>query len=175
MAHSKKFKKGDRVVYAGDIAIVEKDQYLFRNKPHVDLIGIYGVTGEKRVSVTKITHEKPSDAVEAPVGVNVFDGTTFTNARITGETLRANESASKLEPVLNKYERRIFNKSGESIVIDVYDVLEAYTVNNAATAHAVKKALVPGNRGHKDIFQDLDEVIQSTSRAIQIEFNRLEK
>jgi hypothetical protein len=55
------------------------------------------------------------------------------------------------------------------IKIDVYDVLVAFEVTNPATAHAIKKLLMPGNRGYKDKIQDLNEAIVSINRAIEIE------
>lgn len=56
-----------------------------------------------------------------------------------------------------------------TISIDVYDVLTAFNVTNPATAHAIKKLLMPGNRGHKSTEQDLKEALDSIDRAIEIE------
>jgi hypothetical protein len=68
---------------------------------------------------------------------------------------------AKLE---SKYSRRIGND-----VVDVYDVLMAFNVTNPATQHAIKKLLMPGNRGHKDKLTDLKEAHQSIARAIELE------
>lgn len=54
-------------------------------------------------------------------------------------------------------------------VIDVYDVINAYEITNPALQHAVKKALMPGQRGGKSVVQDLEEAIHSLQRAIDIE------
>ncbi len=64
----------------------------------------------------------------------------------------------------SKYSKRI----GKEIV-DVYDVLMAFNVTNPATQHAIKKLLMPGNRGHKDKLTDLKEAHQSIARAIELE------
>ena len=45
----------------------------------------------------------------------------------------------------SKYSKRIGKE-----MVDVYDVLMAFNVTNPATQHAIKKLLMPGNRGHKD-------------------------
>jgi hypothetical protein len=37
-----------------------------------------------------------------------------------------------------------------------------------ATAHAIKKLLMAGERGHKDKVQDLKEAKQSIERAIEL-------
>ena len=71
---------------------------------------------------------------------------------------------STVTPVPNKYQRTV-----PSTVIDVYDVLTAYSVTNPATQHAIKKLLHPGKRGHKDTLTDLREALASIQRAIQIE------
>lgn len=64
----------------------------------------------------------------------------------------------------SKYSKRIGKE-----VVDVYDVLMAFNVTNPATQHAIKKLLMPGNRGHKDKLADLKEAYQSIARAIELE------
>lgn len=64
----------------------------------------------------------------------------------------------------SKYSKKIGNE-----VVDVYDVLMAFNVTNPATQHAIKKLLMPGNRGHKDKLTDLKEAHQSIARAIELE------
>ena len=73
-------------------------------------------------------------------------------------------SGAAIKPKPNKYQRKI-----KGVVIDVYDVLVAFGVTNPAIAHAVKKLLMPGQRGHKDRATDIDEAIASLHRAREIE------
>lgn len=68
------------------------------------------------------------------------------------------------ETTANKYAR-----SCKGVTIDVYDVLQAFNVTNPALQHLVKKALCAGLRGHKDRQQDLQEIIDSANRAIELE------
>ena len=49
-------------------------------------------------------------------------------------------------------------------VIDPYRILELFDVTNPSIAHAVKKLLVAGGRGAKDIDQDIQEVIDTLER-----------
>lgn len=65
----------------------------------------------------------------------------------------------------NKYLREI--KPG--IFVDVYDVLMAWNVSNPALQHLIKKALQPGERGHKSREQDLQDIIDSAIRAKELE------
>ena len=73
-----------------------------------------------------------------------------------------------VEIVIGKLESKYSKRIGKEIV-DVYDVLMAFNVTNPATQHAIKKLLMPGNRGHKDKLTDLKEAYQSIARAIELE------
>lgn len=64
-------------------------------------------------------------------------------------------------PLTNKYQKRLRN----NIAIDVYDVLDCFSVTNPAVQHALKKMLCAGQRGYKDFNQDIDEAIASLQRA----------
>ncbi len=48
--------------------------------------------------------------------------------------------------------------------IDVYRVLELFGVTDQALGHAIKKLLVAGGRGHKDIDKDIQEAIDTLHR-----------
>lgn len=62
-----------------------------------------------------------------------------------------------------------YNRQCKGVTIDVYDVLVAFNVTNPALQHLVKKALCAGLRGHKDKEQDLLEIMESASRAVELE------
>jgi hypothetical protein len=64
----------------------------------------------------------------------------------------------------NKYQRAC-----KGVMIDVYDVLQAWSVTNPALQHLIKKALCPGERGHKGRQEDLQDVLDSAKRAIELE------
>ncbi len=49
-------------------------------------------------------------------------------------------------------------------MIDVYRVLELFGVTDQALGHAIKKLLVAGGRGHKDIEKDVQEAIDTLQR-----------
>ena len=65
----------------------------------------------------------------------------------------------------NKYLHEI--KPG--VFVDVYDVLMAWNVTNPALQHLIKKALQPGDRGHKSRERDLQDIIDSAIRAKELE------
>lgn len=65
----------------------------------------------------------------------------------------------------NKYLREI--KPG--VWVDVYDVLFAWKVENPALQHLIKKALQPGERGHKDKATDMQDIVNSALRAQELE------
>lgn len=65
----------------------------------------------------------------------------------------------------SKYHREI--KAG--VFVDVYDVIQAWGVKNPALQHLIKKALQAGNRGHKNLATDLQDIIDSAKRAKELE------
>ena len=67
------------------------------------------------------------------------------------------------QPSINKYKRNI-----KGIELDVYDVLLAWNVTNPALQHLIKKALQAGNRGHKDLATDMQDIIDSAIRAKEL-------
>ena len=77
----------------------------------------------------------------------------------------------------NKYLRTIYgvDKEGNagSLQVDVYDILDAYPTKNPALDHLIKKALCPGQRGHKDLLTDLDDIIKSAQRAKAMLVNKM--
>jgi hypothetical protein len=71
----------------------------------------------------------------------------------------------------SKYIITICNKRGESIEVDAYDIIAACNITCPAHAHAVKKVLYTGLRGHKDRSTDLRESIDALERAIELASN----
>ena len=71
------------------------------------------------------------------------------------------------EHYMNTYQRKLTSPlvKGLDVLVDVYDVLDAFDVTNPATAHAIKKLLCTGGRGFKDWETDLQEAIDSLERA----------
>ena len=72
----------------------------------------------------------------------------------------------ELSDVRNKYDVQIVGKDGVKTTVDVYRVLNAFEVHDAATQHAIKKLLAAGKRGHKEYVQDLKEAIARIELAI---------
>lgn len=80
-------------------------------------------------------------------------------------------------PRPNKYMRKI--KTFEShdingspieidVWVDVYDVIKAFNVTSGPMQHALKKVLCAGERGHKDLLEDLNDIIASVEREIEM-------
>jgi hypothetical protein len=51
--------------------------------------------------------------------------------------------------------------------VDVYAILDMFNVTNSEIAHAIKKLLVAGGRGYKDIKKDLCEVVDTLERHLE--------
>ena len=69
---------------------------------------------------------------------------------------------------LGKYDRLLYGLDGVTTITDVYRVLDAYKVVDPCMQHLVKKALCTGLRGHKDIEQDLQDIIDSAIKAKEL-------
>jgi hypothetical protein len=75
-----------------------------------------------------------------------------------------------------------FNDSGKKYLrevpckvngrIDVYAVLDAFSVTCPARQHAIKKLLCSGIRGKGSVIQDLSEAKDAVDRALQMEADR---
>jgi hypothetical protein len=66
-----------------------------------------------------------------------------------------------------KYDRVIYGKYDTgTCVVDVYDVLDAFEVTNPQLQHACKKILAAGKRGHKDLREDLVDILHSVQSAL---------
>ena len=73
----------------------------------------------------------------------------------------------------SKYHRTITqtlpgDTHGLAIVVDIYDVLQAFGVDCPALQHAIKKLLCAGLRGQKSAEQDIQEAANSCRRAIEL-------
>ena len=74
--------------------------------------------------------------------------------------MSAQEQAPKAEDEFSHYVRDITHLKK----LDVYRVLDLFQVSSAPIQHAIKKLMVPGKRGTKDIDQDVAEAIKSLQR-----------
>ena len=52
--------------------------------------------------------------------------------------------------------------------IDVYTVLKLFDVTDPCLQHIVKKALCAGKRGHKDMIEDLQNIVDTAIRAVEL-------
>lgn len=127
------------------------------------------ITDEQEKTLEK-TRELLSDLL-IPSNPNFEDAPKYRGAPITDES-ELNECIGQQSQddfiddfvTFGKYDRQC-----KGVVIDVYDVLQAFEVVNPALQHLIKKALCAGLRGHKKREQDLVEILESAKRAIELE------
>ena len=67
-----------------------------------------------------------------------------------------------------KYETTIIGLCGTPVKIDIYRVLDAYPQVDPHIEHLIKKALKPGQRGHKDKRTDYLNIIESAQKALKL-------
>jgi hypothetical protein len=83
----------------------------------------------------------------------------------TDNTPTTGDDMNKYQRKLNSFIMKTVGESEVEIVIDVYDVLNAYPSGCPPIDHAIKKLLCTGSRGAKDWETDLQEAIDSLERA----------
>ena len=52
--------------------------------------------------------------------------------------------------------------------IDVYRIIDLYELHDPCFQHALKKILVPGARGHKDLTKDINDIIDTMRRKLKM-------
>ena len=108
-------------------------------------------------------NENGSFSVGSVVNMCEHDEIVYTSSQYV-EAIE--KEVPELKDVRNKYDVQIVGKDGVKTYVDVYRVMTAFNVKNAALQHANKKILKAGERGHKDYVQDLKEAIASIELAI---------
>lgn len=178
MARKAKFKAGEQVTYTGQtikrsLFIDNKGQYVYRNKPVVNLRDASGDLIAKAISVAQVNrvHEAEIETVAIDLPPQHLLGKTI---KINNPVPLCLQEQAVEQVATNKYQRTICEAgTTNSLTVDVYDVLEAFKVTCPALQHLAKKALCVGIRGHKDTEQDLKDIIASAERALQLHYNRM--
>ena len=87
---------------------------------------------------------------------------TITYENVYGKETEPEEPIDKGE----KYQVAIRNRrTGETIMVDTYDMIVALGITCPAMAHAFKKIANAGKRGHKDYDTDCNEAINSIEQS----------
>ena len=84
---------------------------------------------------------------------------------LTPETT-LNDQYAEIEQV--RKHRHYFKDVSNIAEIDVYAVLKLFDVTDPCLQHIVKKALCAGKRGHKDMIEDLQNIVDTAIRAVEL-------
>lgn len=84
---------------------------------------------------------------------------------LTPETT-INDQYAEIEQV--RKHRHYFKDVSNIAEIDVYAVLKLFEVTDPCLQHIVKKALCAGKRGHKDMMEDLQNIVDTAIRAVEL-------
>ena len=121
--------------------------------------------------------DEGDDSVSHPRYVNSVNLSRYTDGKnyhfcTRPEDVMVSNTAEQVENIDKgkKYLVTIRNRhTGESIQVDVYDVLEAFKITCSAMAHAIKKLLMAGKRGAKGFDKDCNEAINSVEQSKLLE------
>ena len=84
---------------------------------------------------------------------------------LTPETT-LNDQYAEIEQV--RKHRHYFKDVSNITEIDVYTVLKLFDVTDPCLQHIVKKALCAGKREHKDMMEDLQNIVDTAIRAVEL-------
>ena len=84
---------------------------------------------------------------------------------LTPETA-LNDQCAEIEQV--RQHKHYFKDVSSLNEIDVYMVLKMFNVTDPCLQHIAKKALCAGQRGHKDFKKDLQDILDTAKRAVEI-------
>jgi len=141
--HNKKLFSSDEIPKFWNKTIITREEFI---KAYNEKNGI-----------GKVDHEFPDKSRIDQIGQNGGDGEHY-------DAVKWGSVENTIANLKSKYHRQI--KPG--VFVDVYDVLNAWGVQNPALQHLIKKALQPGERGHKDLQTDLNDIIASAKRAKEL-------
>lgn len=77
-----------------------------------------------------------------------------------------NDQYAEIEQV--RKHRHYFKDVSNIAEIDVYAVLKLFDVTDPCLQHIVKKSLCAGKRGHKDMMEDLQNIVDTAIRAVEL-------
>ena len=77
-----------------------------------------------------------------------------------------NDQYAEIEQV--RKHNHYFKDTSNIAEIDVYAVLRLFEVTDPCLQHIVKKALCAGKRGHKDMMEDLQNIVDTAIRAVEL-------
>ena len=77
-----------------------------------------------------------------------------------------NDQYAEIEQV--RKHRHYFKDVSNIDEIDVYAVLKLFEVTDPCLQHIIKKALCAGKRGHKDMIEDLQNIVDTAIRAVEL-------
>lgn len=85
---------------------------------------------------------------------------------IDDEPKSLNDTYAEIEQV--RQHNHYFKDVSDIDQMDVYEVLKRFEVTDPCLQHIVKKALCAGQRGHKDFKKDLQDILDTAVRAVDI-------
>ena len=87
------------------------------------------------------------------------------NFIVGNRTESLNDQYAEIEKVRHNH---YFKDVSDVNRIDVYEVLKRFNVTDPCLQHIIKKALCAGQRGHKDFKNDLQDILDTAKRAVEI-------
>ena len=105
-----------------------------------------------------------SGSVDYSMNENILN--EYAMLHIEDESESLNDQYAEIEQV--RKHRHYFKDVSNIAEIDIYTVLKLFEVTDPCLQHIVKKALCAGKRGHKDMMEDLQNIVDTAIRAVEL-------
>ena len=105
-----------------------------------------------------------SGSVDYSMNENILN--EYAMLHIEDELESLNDQYAEIEQV--RKHRHYFKDVSNIAEIDVYAVLKLFDVTDPCLQHIVKKSLCAGKRGHKDMMEDLQNIVDTAIRAVEL-------
>lgn len=116
---------------------------------------------------------KVQEVTKSTVTFYWLAGEPYLSYRLIGEFLESFERVDDSKRLRKKSKKHshYFKDVSEYQEIDVYALCKIFEIDDptGCTHHAIKKLLAAGKRGHKDRLTDLQNVIDTVQRLIELE------
>ena len=156
--------------YATDSNLGIKKNYFFRCPDDAIWIVSQWVSASFSVAGQTVLWQRHTQPEELPF---IDDEPKYTSDEVKymdengqGRSQSINDQYAEIEQV--RKHRHYFKDVSNIAEIDVYAVLKLFDVTDPCLQHIVKKALCAGKRGHKDMMEDLQNIVDTAIRAVEL-------
>ena len=136
--------------------------YKYGSKPDLDGI-VFWPVDHNESDIVQASHRLvgiAEDWKESLINLDEYDYKI-----VNGILIRVDKEDNKSQAVKHAH----YKKDVKHLdYVDVYRIIDLYELHDPCFQHALKKILVPGARGHKDLINDINDIIDTMQRKLEM-------